>query len=334
MRTHLLPRLALAIALPLAATTMMPSMARAADQTAEQLYQEGKAAAGKKDWVLACSKFAESNAREPAPGTLLNLGDCEENRGQFTQAIAHFEAAARLCKPGDERAEYARQRSFTLERRAPKLTVKLQASTPAGTVIEKDGVALGAAQIGVPIVIDPGEHTLVVRAPGRTESRGSVRIALGESREIEVTAGMPIPQGAVTQTTPTTAAPAVATTAEIPKDTNGSEPTKTAAYVSFGVGAVGLAIGVVGGLLTMSAKSTADSHCPAQGCDSEGLSAEDRGKTWSTISTAGFVVAGLGAATGAGLLLFGPKSKTTTTTGGLTVQPTAAGAQLRWIGSF
>ncbi len=329
VRPHRLlsPAHALAAAV-LVATAIAPSRAYAQDRTAEVLYQEGKAAAKNKDWAVACAKFQESHSREPAPGTLLNLADCEENRGQLTLAISHFEAAARMVKPGDERAEYARQRSFAIDRRAPKLTLRLHPSTPEGTTVERDGSPVAATQIGAPIAVDPGAHTLVVRAPGRTEIRGSVNVRDGETREIELTAGMPIPMGTTTPSKPTTK-DAPATSIE-PSD--GS--LRTLAFVSLGVGAVGLGVGIVGGLVTMGAKSSADQHCPTNGCDPDGLAAESRGKTWSAISTVGFIAGGVGLAAGAGLLLFAPKTQKGTAAGGLSVQPTVAGAQLRWVGSF
>ena len=324
----------LAAALTLATLpVLLPRNAQAQDRTAETLYQEGKAAAGKKDWVVACAKFQESNTREPAPGTLLNLGDCEENRGLFALAISHFEAAARMCKPGDERADYARQRSFALERRAPKLVLRLHASTPTGTTVERDGVAVGATQLGTPIVVDAGEHRLVVRAPGRSESRGSVLVAAGESREIELTAGMPIPGATTAPAGPATQADKPAPAMMTSGDPGSSA--RTGAYVAFGVGAVGLGIGIVGGLMTMSAKSTADSHCPPAGCDKDGLDAESRGKTWSAVGTVGFIAAGVGLATGAGLLLFAPKAQAgQPQMGALSVSPTVGGAAVRWVGSF
>ena len=338
--TYPLRRLTLAAPLAFAcalALTSAAAPARAQDRTAETLYQEGKAAAKNKDWAVACAKFKESHAREPAPGTLLNLGDCEEQRGQFTQAIADFETAARLCKPGDERADYARQRSFALERRAPKLTLRLHPSTPTGTVVERDGVAVATTQIGTPILVDPGEHALVVRAPGRAEMRGTVRLVEGETREIELTPGMPITNGTSTPTKdarPDGARSRTETTPGAAMGEGRDGSLRTVAYVSLGVGAVALGVGVLGGILTMSAKSTADQHCPAQGCDADGLSAESRGKTWSTVGTVGFVVGGVGLATGVGLLLFAPKTAARPATGGLAITPTASGAQVRWAGTF
>src|SRR5689334_22746525 len=113
----------------------LESVARADDPVADALYQEGRRAVIAKDWATACKKFQESHDREPAPGTLLNLADCEENRGRLVDALAHFEAAGRLFQVGDERVTYAKQRASGIERRVPKLTLRLHPTSPTGTVV-------------------------------------------------------------------------------------------------------------------------------------------------------------------------------------------------------
>src|SRR5512140_1442198 len=93
------------VAVALALATSLAGSSARADDTAESLYREGRRAAVAKDWDLACKKLKESMDREPAPGTILNLADCEENRGHLLAAIAGYQAAAARFKPGDERAE-------------------------------------------------------------------------------------------------------------------------------------------------------------------------------------------------------------------------------------
>src|SRR4029079_13618987 len=94
LRSH--PPTRLLVSSILAMFLGIPAFAHATDATAETLYQEGRRAAQQKDWDLACKKFKESLDREPAPGTLLNLGDCEERRGRLVAAEGHFISAARL----------------------------------------------------------------------------------------------------------------------------------------------------------------------------------------------------------------------------------------------
>jgi hypothetical protein len=88
-----------------------------------------------------------------------------------------------------------------------------------------------------------------------------------------------------------------------------SNALRTAGYVSLGVGALGVVVGTLGGVVTLNAKSTADSNCPSAGCNADGLDAESRGKTWSTVSTAAFVLGGVALAAGAALVLLTPSSQ-------------------------
>lgn len=326
------------------------SSARAEDATAEALYQEGRRAAAAKDWATACKKFRESHDREPAPGTLLNLADCEENQGKLLGALTHFEAAARLFPAGHERSGYAKERAASVGRRVPKLTVRLHPASPTGTRVELDGKAIDAH---VAIPLDPGAHALLVAAPGRADVRSSIRLSEGESREIEVAAGVvasstrpaETPEPAPTQAPPTmppaTSTPAPATSPQAPAPgappgpaagtENRAASLRTAGWIGVGAGAASMGVGVIGAIITASAKSSADRNCtPA--CNADGLDAQSRGKTWSAIGTAGFVVGSVGLLAGAGILLFVAPSRSAASRVG--IQPVAGGAALGWAGTF
>ncbi|MFO0567610.1 MAG: hypothetical protein U0263_18270 [Polyangiaceae bacterium] len=57
-------------------------MAQGRDATAaEALFNAGRDAVKAGDYPTACAKFRESNRLDPAPGTVLNLADCEEHLG-------------------------------------------------------------------------------------------------------------------------------------------------------------------------------------------------------------------------------------------------------------
>jgi hypothetical protein len=313
----------------------LPGIARAADPVAESLYQEGRRAAQAHDWALACRKFQESHDREPAPGTLLNLADCEEKRGQLVEAFAHFEAATHQFK--DERSAFALRRATAVGLRTPRLTLSLRSPSPSGTVVERDGMPVNAESLGNPVAMDPGEHTIVVRARGRSEVRTTIRLSEGETREIELTAGVPIVSAAVAPpvllqaTEPSVHAPEDKPEATPNKDASTTSPLKSAAIVSFVAGGVGVGLGIAGGIITLNAKSTVDTNCPASGCNPTGLSAESRGSTWSTVSTVSFIAGGVGLASGIAFWLAQPKS---TSASALTASPTRGGAQLRFLTTF
>lgn len=319
--TFLRPSHVLGCALALAAVTFATN-ASADGSTAETLYQEGQRAAQAQNWELACKMFRESQEREPAPGTLLNLADCEENLGALLAARAHFEAAAKAFHRGDDRIAYANKRAEALGARIPKLTVRLSPNAPAGTTIERDGLTLGPSILGAPASLDPGPHTLVVRVPGQPEERIDVRLTPGEAQELE----LPRANGANGNASSTTVAPAAFQS--IPEGPRSSgKGLRIVGWTALGVGAAGLAVGAVGGILTIGAKSDVDEHC-RPGCDKTGLDAQDRGRQWSTISTIGFAAGAVGVGAGITLLLLSSKH------GDVSVQPVAGGGGLRWAGHF
>lgn len=307
--SHRVSRRAPVIDAALVFALLLPRLARADDAVAESLYQEGRHAAEAKDWDLACKKFRESQDREPAPGTLLNLADCEDKRGHLIEALADFEASAKLLQ--DSRRTYAKERAAALGRRLPRLTLRLPSRIPTATSVERDGRLVEAASLGTPVALDPGEHVVVVRAQGHAEAKRTLRLAEGQSLSVELAVGAPLTDGSKEAVVPATEGPSTSdASAPIPTPSRlprSASAMRTAGIASLGVGAAGLAVGLVTGLLTLNAKSTADAACPAAGCTPEGLDAQDRGKRWSTVSTVGFATAGVGLLAGASLLLLAPR---------------------------
>lgn len=299
--------------------------ALADDSVAETLYQEGRRAASAKDWELACRKFRESHDREPAPGTLLNLADCEEKRGLLTEAMAHFEAASRLFR--DERGPFAKERAIAIEKRLPRLTLRLEPTSPTDTTVERDGRMLHAGALGTPAALDPGDHVVIVRASGRVEAKRTIRLAEKENRDVELVAGPPLPNastGAAAAGTPGIEPHAA------PSEHERGSSLRTAGIVSLGVGALGLVVGVVSGIVVLNSKSTADANCQPT-CTDVGLDAQRQGRTMSIVSTAGFVTAGVGLITG-GVLLLLPSSRGRTSALGAT--PVPGGSLVGWTGTF
>src|SRR5262245_27095841 len=82
----------------------------AAVQRADAAFQQGRAAARDGRWAEACAKFAESLQLDPAPGTTLNLAECEEKQGHLVRAFELLQQVARESPTDDRRLAFAKQR--------------------------------------------------------------------------------------------------------------------------------------------------------------------------------------------------------------------------------
>src|SRR5580704_6931738 len=70
---------------------------------AEVLFRQAREKIVAGDYGGACPLFKESLRLDPAPGTLLNLAECEERIGRLASAWEHFERLERGLPGTDER---------------------------------------------------------------------------------------------------------------------------------------------------------------------------------------------------------------------------------------
>lgn len=284
-----------------AITVAQGALARA-DETgsAAALFQKGLQAMQANRYAEACPKLAESYWLDPRPGVLFTLAECEARWGRLASALAHYDDYLRLyaSMPAGlqavqrERADVAQRQRAQLTERAPTLALVLPASAPAGVVVRRDGVALGAPSIGVALPVDPGAHVIVVEVPGGATASREITIAPGDRLRVE----LDVP-----------AAPA----APEPVKATASPPSRSsappAAIALLAVGAAGLTIGGVTGGLALAGKSTIDAHCTGTICDVDGKQAADRAKRFGWASTAGFGVGAASIAAGAVIWLVAPR---------------------------
>jgi hypothetical protein len=111
-------------------------LARADDvesTAAQTLFDEAKKLMASGRYAEACPKLEASQRIEPALGTLLNLADCDEKRGQLASSWARFlEAAAQARAEGHPDAELvARDRAAQLAARLPKSVLQTPGAGPS-----------------------------------------------------------------------------------------------------------------------------------------------------------------------------------------------------------
>jgi hypothetical protein len=171
------------------------------------------------------------------------------------------------------------------------------ARAPEGTVVLRDGVELGSASLGLPLPVDPGNHVIVVRSPGRAERRYETTVGAAESREISLEPGAAL-DGEIVNAP---GAPPPDVTA------NGGDTRRTLGLVLLGAGGAGLVTSLAFGAVVLSAKNTVGSECQDKRCSRAGLDAADRGRTAATVSNVALGIGVVSAVVG-GVLWFGAGS--------------------------
>lgn len=314
------------LALPAMLTVSGTAFADAPGQdkaVAEALFDQAVALLKQGDAASACPKLAESQRLDPAPGTLLYLGDCYEKTGKIAAAWATFREASASARAAGQapREELAKKRAAILEKDLPYVAL-VGADKSAATEIKLDGTPLGRALWDGEIPVDPGEHSVVVSAPGYETWRGAVKVGKGEHGRLTVpplekTKGVdaPPPPPRTVETPPPPPPPA-----------DDGPPRRWQKPVALGVAGAGLvAVGVGSffGLRAFSKWSDAEAQCPADRCTGDGRALADSASSAATISTVSFVAGGVLVAGGAALFFMAPKS---TRTGQLKVGITGPGA--------
>ncbi|HVY29902.1 MAG TPA: hypothetical protein VHB79_25255 [Polyangiaceae bacterium] len=264
-----------------------PALAQSNTAAAVQLFDEGRDALQRGELDIACAKFQESNRLDAAIGTTFNLANCEEQRGRLATAWVLFRQVAGRMKPDDPRLAVANERIATLDRRVPRLTLAVTSSTPAGTRARVDDLELSGASLGSAIPLDPGPHQVVIRSPGQAPRSSSIKLEAGETVTIPLDPAQP------------SASPREATAHEHPSFLGMSR--QQALWVAGGLGAAGLVIGTVAGVVGLNAQAVGNENCSdvTKTCSQSGYDANQRAKSMATVSTIGFVVGvvGIGAAT-------------------------------------
>jgi hypothetical protein len=102
-------------------------------------------------------------------------------------AWSDFRRAAAVAHSKDDarREEYALAQVARLEPRLPRLTLSA-APELAGVTIKRDGLVLDPQLLGSELPVDPGEHEVVVEAPGKVPFRKQLRLNEGERLKLSI----------------------------------------------------------------------------------------------------------------------------------------------------
>jgi hypothetical protein len=285
VRSARVASLALAIAV---VTFVRPALAHDPERAAD-LFREGRDALNAGDFDTACGKFSESESLDPRVGTLINLAICEEGRHKVAAAHRYWQQATDFARAtSDPRTDYCTEQLTRMERRVPRLTIRLQGAAPPDTQVARDGVELGTSGLGLPLPVEVGHHVVTARAAHHAPHSYDVELPEAESLEIQVAPGELLIE-------PSAPAPSTAGAAE----ERSPGPLRSVAYATAGLGIVALGVGTAFGLHAISSGNTASAHCDGDACDATGASARldeqsaGNAATWTLVTGAALLTTGV-----------------------------------------
>lgn len=265
-----------------------PALAQSAadKETARSLMDQGDGAMRSKDYEAALKAYKAADDIMHVPTTGLAVAKARLALGRLVEARDAALAVTRLPVAPNEPEALAEARAEaadlanSIAARIPSLTVTVEGGPGSGVVVLLDGASI---RPGIPRKLDPGEHVVVAKAPGFVEARSELEIA--ESAEERVTLKL----------TPAAAAsPSGVPSTPPEQDVPAPGGTSPLVYVGFGVGAAGIVVGSVTGILSLSKTSSVKDQCDGNRCPTSAEGDADSAKTLANVSNIGFGVGIIG----------------------------------------
>ena len=293
-------------------------------ESARRFMDEGKehARAGEKEKALEAYQKAHELVHVPSTGIAvakahLALGHLIEAREAALQVI-------RMAHDGAEPPIFERAR-----REAKELDPTLKARIPTVKIIVKGGPAVRVAVddgdvatllIGEPVPLNPGHHVVTAKNADGVEKRADLELAERDAKQVEMV--LPAPTPTVIRDEPAVRHEAITKTAPNTERTTGA---RVLMFSGFSLAVVGIAVGGVTGVLTLSKSGSVKAQCANNVCDPAAQSELDSANSLATISTIGFIAGGAGLALGVVGLLLPKATVEPLIQSGLWVSPTSVG---------
>lgn len=282
-------------ALVFAAVLTFASVAAAQPTAAEKaaardLMEQGDSRRDKGDLQGALKAFESADAIMHVPTTGLEVARVQAELGKLVEAR---ETATRILEtpmrprepaPFVAARKAADQLASELSLRIPTLTIAVTNVEPGQTAqVTLDGEALPPGVVDAPRKVNPGKHHVAVRA-GAIEKREDVQVVEREQRT--VTFDMkPKPVAAAKPPPPP------------PEETASTTP-RALMIGGFALAAVGVGVGAVTGLMSISKVNDIKKDCSGDTCPADRQGDIDSARSLGTISSIAFVAAGVGVGVG------------------------------------
>ncbi|MBM4359375.1 MAG: hypothetical protein FJ096_14830 [Deltaproteobacteria bacterium] len=238
-----------------------------------------------KQWKEAYEAFRIAEELFHAPSLVMRMAYCQAELGHLLEARALYRKVAdeKLAKDAPEafrnaQAE-AKQELGKLAKRIAKVRVAVDGVESVRANVKLDGVHIPLEPESVEV--DPGAHRIEAKAPGAEAVERRLTVAEGADQRVELRL-VPLREKVVVVT----------------KSSLGLAP----GLLALGVGVAGIATGAVTGILVMRKVDDFEARCGGLVCPTSLESERDQANLMANVSTASFVVGGVGLAASALLL--------------------------------
>lgn len=294
---------------------------------------------GAENFQGALEAYQAAHELMGVPTTGIEVGRAQRKLGLLLEARDSWIQVTRIPKEPSESLPFIKAReeaarlAIEVGERIPTISVRVEGAKVSETSIYLDDVLLSSATAGLPLRVNPGPHRLRAVADGYAPTSAQVTVSEGESQEITLVLS-PAAQNM---------------SADKQKDRGSAEGNKDGdlslrramGFGALGVGAVGLSLGSVLGIVSMGHASRAKENCDGNRCSQAADPDISSAKATGTLSTIGFIAGGVGLSVGLYLLLV-PDEKPTQAKGGerllafeaWQVRPRRGGAELSVEGVF
>jgi hypothetical protein len=292
--------------------------ARVPYREARELHRQGKL-------KEALEKALEAYRIASTPVTALEAGQLLVEAGRLVEArdvvrsVALFPVSPRESEKGRESRQEAATLGATLDTRIPKIAI---AGRPAGVDVSFDGRPIAASDPGAWLGVDPGPHTVLVRAGDRTCTTIEITLAQAEARTIDLhdsAVACRVDHAATPGTDPVAPPSPAAALPPAPSDPAPAPPappppahessSSTWRWVGVAIAGAGAIDLVASGLVALGAKGKYDSvSCPAAGCSLDAYDVRENARAQADAASVAMGVGAAIVAAGAVLIIVNPSS--------------------------
>jgi tetratricopeptide (TPR) repeat protein len=253
---------------------------------AKKLSREAAGLVKKGDLDAAATKYQEADEISPTPSTKLGLAKVLLEQGELIGAGQVLREAADISTKDFREKKAKKEANALLEQvnqRTPKLEIEIFEPAASEVTISIDDEEFDIAEGA--ISLNPGNVEVVATAEGYETWTKKLELKEGVTKAIEITLK---------------ASDSAADTASEEDDGGGTGVGKIPAYAAWGVGVIGLGLGIGFGVAAIQTTNDvlALYDCEDGECPKEAEADLDVAKTNGNVSTAGFVIAGIGLTAG------------------------------------